>query len=100
MKPGRLLLAFCVFACTSAAPPTEDVTALLKRQTQELMDAIAPGHAEVWQRYLHKDVVYVDENGVVYDKERLVRELTPLPAGLVGHIVVDKFQVSRQATPP
>jgi uncharacterized protein DUF4440 len=92
------LLMTCLAACTSAGGSvthTEDVTELLKRQTQELMDAIAPGHAEVWQRYLHKDVVYLDENGVVYDKERLVSELTPLPAGLIGDIEVDKFQVSR-----
>lgn len=84
-------------ACTSAGgvPPTEDVTSLLKRQTQELMDAIAPGQAEVWRRYLHKDVVYLDENGVIQDKETLLRDLTPLPKGLIGRIEVDKFQVSR-----
>ena len=79
---------------TSGATPATDVEALLKRQTQELMDAVAPGDAEVWRRYLHDDVVYVDENGAVLDKPALIKELTPLPAGLVGRIVVDKFRLT------
>jgi ketosteroid isomerase-like protein len=78
---------------TSAGAPPGDVVALLKRQTQELMDAVAPGKAEVWQRYLLDDAVYLDENGVVYDKAALLKELTPLPEGLVGRIEVDRFQV-------
>ena len=78
---------------TSASAPPSDVVALLERQTKELMDAVAPGKAEVWQRYLLDDVVYLDENGVVYDKASLIKELTPLPPGLVGRIEVDRFQV-------
>lgn len=79
---------------TSAVTPAGDVEALLERQTQELMDAVAPGHADVWRRYLHDDVVYVDENGAVLDKAALIKELTPLPAGLVGRIEVDKFRLT------
>jgi hypothetical protein len=78
---------------TSASASVSDVAALLKRQTQELMDAVAPGKAEVWQRYLLDDAVYLDENGVVHDKAALLKELTPLPPGLVGRIEVDRFQV-------
>ena len=78
---------------TAAGGPASEVPALLKRLTQELMDAVAPGKAEVWQRYLLDDALYLDENGVVYDKATLLKELTPLPAGLVGRMVVDKFQV-------
>jgi hypothetical protein len=93
-----VLVALSIAACEErpstegGAPKAEDVAAVLKRQTQELMDAVAPGQSEVWRRYLHEDVVYLDENGVVYDKESLLRELTPLPAGLVGRIVVDRFE--------
>jgi ketosteroid isomerase-like protein len=78
---------------TAGAAPESDVAALLKRQTQELMDAIAPGKAEVWKRYLLEDVVFLDENGKVYDRASLLKELTPLPAGLVGRIEVDRFQM-------
>lgn len=81
-------------ARTSAgATPASDVAALLKRQTQEMMDAIAPGEAEVWRRYLLEDALVLDENGTVYDKTSLLKELTPLPAGLVGRIEVDRFQM-------
>lgn len=76
----------------AGAAPKSDVAAVLKRQTQELMDAIAPGKAEVWRRYLLEDVVFLDENGKVYDRASLLKELTPLPAGLVGRIEVDRFQ--------
>jgi hypothetical protein len=31
--------------------------------TREMLDAIAPGHAEVWQRYTHDRLIHVDENG-------------------------------------
>jgi Domain of unknown function (DUF4440) len=79
---------------TSAAARTGDVEALLKRQTQELMDAVAPGDAEVWRRYLHDNAVYLDEDGRVLDKAALLKELTPLPAGLVGRIEVDKFRLT------
>jgi ketosteroid isomerase-like protein len=77
----------------AGAAPTSDIAALLKRQTQEMMDAIAPGEAEVWRRYLLEDALVLDENGTVYDKASLLKELTPLPAGLVGRIEVDRFQM-------
>jgi hypothetical protein len=64
----------------------------LRRITQEMMDAIAPGKAEVWERYLHERLIHVDENGVVRGKSELVRELEPLPPGLVGRIEVDVFK--------
>ncbi len=51
----------------------------LRRITQEMMDAIAPGRADVWRSYLHDRVVYVDEAGAVRGKEEVLRELTPLP---------------------
>jgi len=79
---------------TGSNSPPDDVAAVLRRQTQELMDAVAPGEAEVWRRYLHDDVVYLDENGVVFDKASLLKELTPLPAGLVGRIEVDQFKLT------
>jgi hypothetical protein len=69
-----------------------DTEAELRRITQELMDAVAPGRTDVWRRYLHEDVIHLDENGVVREKAALLEELTPLPAGLVGRIEVDRYQ--------
>ncbi len=80
----------------ATAPPSASarVEADLRRMTQELMDAVAPGHAEVWRRYLHANMLHLDENGVVRDREALLEELKPLPAGLVGRTEVDKFRVT------
>ena len=82
-------------AVMGRAEEPADLTSLLRRQTQELMDAVAPGEIDVWQRYLLDDVVYLDEDGVVHDKASLLRELKPLPLGLVGRIEVDRFALTR-----
>lgn len=56
--------------------------------TRQLMDAIAPGKAEVWQRLLAEDAIIVDEFGRKEDKRGLVAALRPLPPGLSGSIEV------------
>lgn len=76
------------------APAPADVEAELRRLTQENLDAIAPGHVEVWRRNLHDKVTHVDENGVVRDKTELLGEFSPLPKGLIGRLKVDKFKVT------
>src|SRR5262245_25405757 len=58
----------------------------LKRATQELLDAVAPGDVAVWQRYLSEDCVYTDEEGNVKTKQDLLKELKPLPKGYLGSI--------------
>jgi len=67
----------------------------LRKATQEMLDAIAPGNADVWQRYLHERVVLVDENGAVRTKSQMLAEFSPLPPGLVGNLVVDKFKMEQ-----
>lgn len=74
----------------SAAVETE-----LRRLTQDLLDAVAPGRVEVWERLLDERMVHLDENGVVRSKAELLAELSPLPPGLVGRIDVDRFRVER-----
>jgi hypothetical protein len=76
-----------------AQPTAETTEAELRRMTQEMLDAIAPGHAEVWQRYLHDHLIHVDETGTVRNKKELLAELTPLPPGLVGRIEIERFKV-------
>lgn len=60
----------------------------LKRATQELLDAIAPGNKAVWQRYLAEGSIYADEEGRVLTKDELIKELNPLPKGYVGSIKI------------
>ena len=91
----RITTAACFMLCTSgAAAETSDqqAQAELRRICQELIDAVAPGHADVWRKYLHERLIHVDENGVIRTKEELLKELTPLPPGLVGSSAIDRFK--------
>ena len=90
-----LVLAFCLIGASSeAAQPGEAATeAQLRAITQEVMDAIAPGHAAVWDRYLDERLIHVDETGMVRGKRELLAELKPLPPGLIGRIEVDRFRM-------
>ena len=79
------------------APPTDsdrDVAETLRRQTQELVDAIGAGHAAVWERYLDPDARYVDESGNVMTKKQMVDDIQPLPEGVSGSIRVTDFDAA------
>ena len=80
----------------SPVPPpssTEDAERELRRMSQELLDAVAPGDAAVWERYLDERFLHLDESGVVRTKAELLAELRPLPPGLVGRIEIDRYRV-------
>lgn len=71
----------------------QDVARILEQQTQELFDAVTTGDARVWDRYLDANVIYLSEDGVRKSKADLLKEITPLPKGISGSIVVSDFQV-------
>lgn len=77
-------------AATQSAAEVE-----LRKAVQEMLDAIAPGKADVWKRYLHERALLVDENGTVRTKSEMLAEFSPLPPGLVGHLAVDKFKMEQ-----
>jgi ketosteroid isomerase-like protein len=92
-RPASILaLLFAVEASGGAA---ESVTDLLRRQTQELVDAITTGSAAVWDRYLHPEVRFTDENGRLAKKKQMVEDIKPLPEGISGQIAVTEFEVAR-----
>jgi ketosteroid isomerase-like protein len=98
MARSRLLgfVALLVLAVRVAQAATQSsAESELRKATQEMLDAIAPGNADVWKRYLHERVVLVDENGVVRTKSEMLVEFSPLPPGLVGNLVVDKFKMEQ-----
>src|SRR5262245_57943963 len=68
----------------------------LKRATQELLDAIAPGDVAVWQRYRAEDCIYDDEEGNVKTKQDLLKELKPLTKGYLGSIKMGESKVVAQ----
>ncbi|HEY2291019.1 MAG TPA: DUF4440 domain-containing protein [Thermoanaerobaculia bacterium] len=77
-----------------AAPTGENDAAVLQRQTQELMDAITYGKAEVWERSLDPKAVYTTEDGTVQTKAQMVEGTKPLPEGVSGSIQVTDFKAT------
>jgi ketosteroid isomerase-like protein len=94
IKKASLLAAVLVLA-PLAARAQEDVSALLQRQTQEMVDAIASGGAQVWNRYVDEKAVYTAEDGSVLTKAELVEGIKPLPPGVSGNIKVTDFKVTQ-----
>lgn len=87
---GLFALALLANTLPSAQSKTE---AELLTKTQALVDAVAPGNKAPWNEALDRDFIGMDENGTVRSKDELIREIEPLPAGLVGHIKVENFRV-------
>jgi len=90
---AAILLQTLTTASLQARPATPAEESELRRMTQELLDAVAPGRTDVWQLYLHDRLIHVDENGIVRTKAELLKELAPLPAGLEGRIAIDSFRI-------
>lgn len=64
----------------SVARADEDLSALLKRQTQAFSDAGQRGDAAVLDRYLDPEVVFTNETGDIATKKDLVDGTSPTPA--------------------
>jgi hypothetical protein len=96
MRMARWLLwvlpVLGAFGVAQAAAPSAAETEL-RKIAQEMLDAIAPGNADVWRRYLHERAILVDENGTVRTKAEMLKEFSPLPPGLVGNLKVDTFRI-------
>jgi ketosteroid isomerase-like protein len=83
-----LLAALLVIAAAAPAYAEESASDTLKRQTQELFDAVSAGDPAVWDKYLDADVAFTDENGVISDRKDTVAQVTPLPKGISGTITI------------
>lgn len=80
-------------AATCLVRGQDDLARTLKMQTQELFDAVTAGNPRVWDTYLDPEVIYLSEDGTRKTKADLLKEITPLPKGISGAIVVSDFQV-------
>ena len=91
------LAAAMMFVAPAGAPPaarTDDVPAVLERQTQELLDAITSGSAAVWERLLDPRVSFTTEDGEVRSKAAMVADIRPLPKTITGTIAVTDFKAT------
>src|SRR5207249_1904209 len=89
------LLASIMFSimAASVAPAAESEAITQEdfiRRTQELCDAVTSGNKDPWQKYFADDATYSDEKGRTLDKAALVADITPLPEGYSGKIMVAK----------
>src|SRR5260370_37344222 len=76
-------------ACAADAPITQDE---LVRHTQELYDALVPGNQAPWKKYFADDCIFADEKGRLFDKSKLIADITPMPAGYSGTIKIETAQ--------
>lgn len=76
------------------AAPVDDVEATLRRQTQELLDAITNGKPDVWDRYLDSAASYTTEDGTIRSKREMVGDIRPLPKTISGTIRIIEFRAA------
>jgi len=89
----KLALVGFVSAITVVSAADTPITqAELVRHTQELYDAVVPGNQAPWKKYFADDCIFADEKGRVFDKSKLVADITPLPAGYSGTIKIENAQ--------
>jgi len=82
----RLALSAALLLRAAPSRGDENVPDVLRRQTQELVDAIATGSKDVWDRYLDPGVRVIDETGTVQNKRQMLDQAAPLPPGVTGSI--------------
>ncbi|MFZ0499044.1 MAG: nuclear transport factor 2 family protein [Steroidobacteraceae bacterium] len=88
-----LLFAFSVVATAASTWHTQATAATLTqgallRLTQQRMDAVAPGNKGPFEQQFYGDALIFDERGRAMDKARLVKEITPVPAGDIATLKV------------
>jgi hypothetical protein len=79
-------LSAATIVCAADVPITHDE---LVRRTQELYDALVPGNRAPWKKYFAGDCIFADEKGRVFDKPKLIADITPLPAEYSGTIKIE-----------
>src|SRR5260370_38056939 len=82
-------MSAATIVCGADVPIAQDE---LVRRTQELYDAVVPGDQAPWKKYFANDCIFADEKGRVFDKPKLIADITPLPAGYSGTIKIANVQ--------
>ena len=94
-----LALAAAVTLCLRAGAgagdggSAADTARWFEATEQALMDSVAPGDKEPWERVLDPSCVLTSEEGQVMTKQEFLDALRPLPPGLSGGITVKDLTV-------
>ncbi|HEX3651380.1 MAG TPA: nuclear transport factor 2 family protein [Rhizomicrobium sp.] len=86
--------AIILLLALAAAPALADDRVLLTQYEQKMADALVPGNASVWDKYLDPSVIYAEEDGSYKGKAALLKEIKPLPKGLSGTIRIEILSYS------
>jgi len=95
MKIHAVALALLIAGGNTASHAADTTPeAELRRNTQALLDAIAPGDVATWDRLLDPKAIQVDEDDTVRAKPQILADLKPLGPGLTGNLQIDDFRVA------
>ena len=101
MKLSQLFAAILMITGTlgaaAALRPTQDVAALIKRQSQEFSDASATGDLAVFDRLLDDSVIFMNETGAIATKKDILSGGGP-PAGVTNKLVQTDFAIQLHGT--
>ncbi|HEV7706201.1 MAG TPA: DUF4440 domain-containing protein [Gemmatimonadaceae bacterium] len=81
------LLIATTIAPSPSTRPTDDVAALIKRQSQEFSDASASGDSAAFDRLLDDSVIFMNETGQIATKKDLLAGARPPQAGFKQKLV-------------
>ena len=82
-------LSVATIVCAADVSVTQDE---LIRRTQELYDALVSGNQAPWKKHFADDCIFADEKGRIFDKSKLIADITPLPTGYSGTIKIENVQ--------
>lgn len=93
-----LLLAFVLHGAITplavafqAATNADNIADVVRAKDQALLDAVTSGHRKVWDAVLAPDAVYVDESGAIMHRAEFLEQITPLPAGISGKLMIASY---------
>ena len=78
---------------TRSRQSEEDRNALA-RFIDELEASISPGQADVWERLIDPECLFVDENGKLFDKPAMVADIRPHPPDVYADIVSRNVKIN------
>jgi len=82
-------LSAATIVCAADVPITQEE---LVRRTQELYDSLVSGDQAPWKKHFAEDCMFADEKGRIFDKPKLIADITPLPVGYSGTIKIENAQ--------
>jgi ketosteroid isomerase-like protein len=85
----RLSLLLFVPLLATPALAADNTQAVIKSQLQALSDALPSGDTRPWEKYLDAGCLYVQEDDTISTKAEMLKQVTPMPKGMGGHIEVE-----------